>query len=351
MSRRPLGACLLAGLIASTLEAAEPARPTLAELDRDPLLVRAIMLRLARAPDHHVRFATSGAASSNVDYEQRAGGQWFVEDQRYAGDLIEAGLIAGNAEVVQLGTKLLDWAFARQQPDGSFAGTGDPFHSTSLFVEAAARAILFARESDAPEGRSLNERYAKRTIAAARWMIQPKVFHRGEKNNRPYTHRRWIVAAALGMAGELAHDTELASAAADSARDGLSLQQPDGVNPEKDGFDVSYQAVGLVMAARYYTVCRDTGLRARIREMLSRGLAWELGKIDAEGEVSAEGSTRIAQELSRSGKSKTIDFKAVVTALVDGARITGKREFYEAAERVARHVRWIKGEPAAQACR
>lgn len=332
--------CLILACLTS-VEAA-PAVPTIAQLDRDPLIVRAIMLRLARTPDHHVRFSESGAASSNVDYEQKAAEHWFIENQRYGADLVEAGLIADNVEVCKLGWKLLDWGFARQQPDGGFGDTGDPFHSTSFFVEAAARAVLAAREAGDRKSQQLTARYAPKIAAAAHWMLRPDVLKRGLKNNQPYTHRRWLVAAAWGLAGEVTGEPELARAAADMARDGLKLQLADGVNPEKAGYDVSYQAVGLLLAGRYYTVCHDQALREQVRGMLVRGLGWEAGKIDADGEVSLTGSTRVNSESGRSGAAKTLDTKAIVMSLAGGAQITGHTEFYDAALRVARHVRWIK---------
>ncbi|HEY5312029.1 MAG TPA: hypothetical protein VIK18_05895 [Pirellulales bacterium] len=339
--RLAIGCAGLLLALAATVEA-EPAIPTVAELDREPLIERAIMLRLARTPDHHVRFSDSGAASSNVDYEQQAADHWFIENQRYGADLVEAGLIAGNPEVSQLGWKILDWGFARQQPNGGFGDTGDPFHSTSFFVEAAARAVLCARQAGDRNAQQLAARYAPKIAAAAHWMLRPDVLKRGLKNNQPYTHRRWLVAAAWGLAGEVTGEAELSRAAADMARDGLKLQLADGVNPEKAGYDVSYQAVGLLMAARYYTVCRDRALRDQVRGMLSRGLDWEVGKIDAAGEVSLAGSTRITSESGRSGAAKTLDTKAIVMALANGTQITGRSKFKDAALHVARHVRWIK---------
>ncbi len=138
--------------------------------------------------------------------------------------------------------------------------------------------------------------YRPKLAAAARWMLRPDVLKPGLKNNEPYTHRRWLVAAAWGLAGRVTDDTELAAASARLVRDGVALQQADGVNPEKGGFDVSYQAVGLMFAARYYTVCDDPSLRKSIATTLSRGLKYELTKIDAEGQIDVAGSTRVTSE-------------------------------------------------------
>jgi hypothetical protein len=50
----------------------------------------------------------------------------------------------------------------------------------------------------------------------------------------------------------------------------------------------------------------------------------------------------VTSEAGRSGAAKTVDTKAIVTAFVYGARLTGIHAFDDAAERVSRHVRWIK---------
>src|SRR6185437_12231422 len=108
------------------------------------------------------------------------------------------------------------------------------FHSTSLFVEAAARGLLLLKQYNATAYADTLAADTPKTRAAARWLTQPEIAEKGRKNNRPYTHRRWIVAAALGQAAALTGDSRLAEAAADYAREGLALQTPAGINPEKD---------------------------------------------------------------------------------------------------------------------
>jgi hypothetical protein len=331
--------CLAFNSASPLLSAAEP---TLVDLDRDPLLERAIFQRMVEHPDHHVRFSAAGAASNNVDFELGKADQWFIEGQRYGGDLVEAGLLMSDRKLTETGWKVLDWGFARQAADGGFGDTGDPFHSTSFFVEATARALWFAERLKAPDASQRIRHFGPKLSAAAHWMLQPRASGRGLANNRPYTHRRWLVAAAWGLAGRVTKDPKLTAAAAEIAREGISLQQADGVNLEKGGFDVSYQAVGLMFAARYCTVCDDLELRKSIATMLSRGLDYELTKIDAEGQIDTEGSTRVTSETGRSGAAKTVDNKAVLVALVYGAKLLDRPDCQQAAERVARHLRWIK---------
>lgn len=326
-------------LIGGQLAAAEP---TLADLDKDPLFEQLIVRRIVDRPDHVIKYAESGAASSNVEFDQRKTRKWFIEGQRYGGDLIEAGLVAKDPQLEPIGLAMFDWGFARQLPDGSFGDTGDPFHSTSFFVESVARAIFAGHLLRSPDSVRRVRQYGPKLAAAAQWMLRPDVLKRGLKNNEPYTHRRWLVAAAWGLAGRVTENKELAAAAARQAKDGLALQKADGVNPEKGGFDVSYQAVGLLMAARYATVCDDAELRKQVVAMVERGLDYELTKIDAAGHIDTEGSTRVTSETSRSGARKTVDNRAVVTSLIYGAKLTKRAEFADAAQRVARQLNWIK---------
>ena len=85
------------------------------------------------------------------------------------------------------------------------------------------------------------------------WLLRPEILPPGRERDNPFTHRKWILAAALGNAGRLAGNPQLTAAAAEFAKEGLALQMVDGENPERGGFDVSYQMVDALQGARYYT--------------------------------------------------------------------------------------------------
>jgi hypothetical protein len=301
-----------------------------------------------------------------------------------------------NGTLVELGWKLLDWGFARQGSDGSFPNTVDPFHQTSFFVEASARALLLSREHNPAVYADTLAHYTDKLTDAANWLRGPDgtdVARRGRSNNRFYGHRRWLLAAALGQTAQLTGDPAIEAEARLYADDDLyreadggalvrdpyndSLQKPagwraaiypndqgkliskllapgetapggtvevisaEGVNPEKGGFDVSYQAVGLLYAARYYLACPDPELRAKVRDMIYRGLVWEMGRVDENtGEVVIRGSTRVGVELGGDNQPKQVDYKSVFQAFVLGFHITGDARFREVAERIARGRGW-----------
>jgi hypothetical protein len=76
--------------------------------------------------------------------------------------------------------------------------------------------------------------------------------------------------------------------------------------------------------------------------MIDLGLRWVLTKVDAQGHISLEGSTRTGKELGRSGTVKTIDYKNILQALAFGTAITGDARYKVAAEHIAIERKWIK---------
>lgn len=329
-------------LEAAAPRAAEPrGSVSLLELVRDPLLERTIYRMDVQSLHHAPRFAADGAMGQNEKWERGEAPEWFIEGQRFGVDMVQSGLVTNTNALVGQGWTVLSWGFSKQSPDGGFAGTGDPLHSVSLFVEGAARALLLGKESgDASQLRAL-KKHAPALRAAALWLVRPDVATRGRKNDSPYTHRRYILAAALGETAALADDAALAQAAVAYARDGLTLQQPDGINPEKGGFDVNYQMVGVLMAGRYWPVCGDAALREQLRTMMGRAAAFELTKMDNQGMLSAEGSTRMGHEPGRGGKIKTVNYKEMLQAFLLAAQITGDNRFRAAAERIAQGQKWL----------
>jgi hypothetical protein len=78
-------------------------------------------------------------------------------------------------------------------------------------------------------------------VQAASWLLQPSVLVKGIQNYMSYTHRRYILAAALVGTALLTSNPslqqQLYSQAAIFAQNGLSLQDSSGFNPEKGGYD------------------------------------------------------------------------------------------------------------------
>lgn len=281
--------------------------------------------------------APSGALSPvNIQWDENHAGTWYIEEQRYGTDAIVGGIVQQNTTAIERGLKILHWGFEQQQADGSF-NCPDAFHSTSFFVEAAAHACLLLEASQYPEQYAAEVGHLKpRILRAALWMVQPSVEVLGRKHNAPYTHRRYLVAAALGEAGVLCSNQLLIDRSKDYIRDGISLQDPSGFNPEKGGYDCNYQAVGLVFSERYYDLVADDQLKQQLQGMLQKANIWLASRVLPDGTLDTSGNTRIGsgQELSRNGVPKKISYPQVYRAFFGWSIISGDPAFKHLAEKV-----------------
>ena len=299
---------------------------SLQELAGHPVLRRSLHRRLVTD-----RVAPNGAAGVN----RGAGPQWYIEEQRAGAEFVQRGVVMENAGWVSTGWRILDWGIARQGPDGGFPGTGDPFHSVSLFVEALSRALLLDPAAATPAR-------VRAARAAAEWLLLPNVAGRGEAHNRPYTHRRWILAAALAQAAQAANQPQLMRAARSYARAGLQLQAENGVNPEKGGADIGYQMFGVVMAARFVAAGPDRRLENSVIRMIDKAATWAGTRIGEDGRVDATGSTRTSIETARDGRLKQVPHHSIVEGLAYSAALTGDSSYHVMAERVARRRGWLR---------
>lgn len=281
--------------------------------------------------------APSGAVTPvNIQWDQNHVGNWYIEEQRYGSDAILGGIAQQDAAAIERGLKILRWGFEQQQSDGSF-NCPDAFHSTSFFVEAAAHASLLLGASRYAEQYAGETDWLKpRVRAAALWMMQPSVEVLGRKHNAPYTHRRYLVAAALGEAGVLCTEPALIDRSKDYIREGISLQDPSGFNPEKGGYDCNYQAVGLVFAERYYDLVADQELRRELERMLGKANTWLSNRVLPDGTLDTTGNTRVGsgQELSRNGVPKKISYPQVYRAFYGWSLISKDPAFARLAEKV-----------------
>jgi hypothetical protein len=326
-----LSTVLLAALGALAL----PAAPADAEA-----LVRAVLHahpeRLASGD------APSGAVSVNASWERGERPDWFVEQQRYGADFVVAGLATGERATVERGLRILDWAFARQGPDGDFPGTGDAMHSTSFVVEAGARAVLALRASADPEWTARADALAPKVAAAARWMAAPANRERARAAVLdPFTHRFWLRGSALLQANAFAPDPQVEASGLLHFREGLERVGADGVEPERGGFDVNYQAVGALYLLRALPHVADPGLRARLEEKLRVTIAPVLARIGPDGAVDISDSTRVTGETGRSGRPKRVGHATFVEMLTSAHVVLGDDTYLNAASRVASGRGWL----------
>lgn len=229
----------------------------------------------------------------------------YIEEQAQGAAWIRNGLVQNRANMVATGWKELDYGLNRQLADGSF-GSQFAFHSTSFFIEGLARACLM--QPSAATAARLNG-----LRRAVNWFVTPSNWNPGISGNQQYTHRRYLVAAALYQASRVLGDTSFLNLALSQINDGLGLQRSDGVNPERGGPDVGYHMLGVLMAYRCLPSLSGTTLSA-VKTMLTKALNWELTKIDDEGVVDSTGSTRTGVETDYQGRIKSVPYTTICEA-------------------------------------
>jgi hypothetical protein len=283
--------------------------------------------------------APDGANGVNQQWEQGTSPVWYIELQRFGCDDVTAAIYANRLNLLSNGENIFNWGFSKQTADGGFnncsnctppmQGTGDAFHSASMFVEAVARCLILMQQSpNSAAYQSYINQIVPKLINAASWMLLPSVLPIGIKNDMPYTHRRYILAAALAETALLTSDPTLQqqfySQAAVFAQNGLSLQDPSGFNPEKGGYDSSYNAYGLYQACNYLVVCPDPNLQQQLANMLTTSYAWQLTRMNSDGSANLAGNTRVTDvpgtdEVARSGYDKNYDYKSTIYAFELGS--------------------------------
>jgi len=288
-------------------------------------------------PGFGLSMSPSGAFGMNAAWESTHSGKWFIEYQRVCAEAIGAGLALGNDAAIERGLKMIEWGFAHMEADGSFK-CDDAYHSTSFFLEAAAYALLLLEASRAHEKWKPRIEPLKPQLGkAAHWMAKPSVA--GPVWNgvqKQFAHRWFACAAALGESGVLVNDKELLAKSKALLHDGIRAQLPNGVNPEKGGYDSIYQAAGLVYATHYYAIIADGADKATLKRSIDKGLAWLVSRISSDGVINMQGNTRTAgQEVGRSGTVKGVEPKFVTRALGFWAALTSNPSYQVLAQKVS----------------
>lgn len=283
------------------------------------------------------QMSDSGAYSPlNQTWDRTHEGKWRIEEQRYGFAAFVAGILYHRQDLIDRGRKIMDWGFAQEQPDGSFA-CGDNFHSSQFFIESAAHAALLLQASSmAPQNQAWINSIKPQLRKAAYWLIDPQNDIPGKKHDAPYTHRRYLAAAAIGETGVLTGDTKLIERSRQYIAEGISLQTSEGVNPEKSGSDTNYQAVGLSFALSYYTLVADDADRRALAPMIEHGLGWLRSRMRPDGTLDQSENTRtgLGQERGPNGTLKYMSYKTAADAAAYWAMIQENKAWMEFAKKL-----------------
>ncbi len=372
-------AALLVGCAASSARAAEPL-----QMDSDPILVQAFSTRC----DIASKMSPDGAIGENRKYEQGAGGEWYIEEQKDAYIGAWGAAVNHSPPLAREAETAFDWGFQRESGDGSFpmpksVPLGRRIHSAAMFVEAAAHSMLDLAQSGVDPGYGRSR--ADKLVRAAVWLARsipcspnadPALVETATTYDQGHGHRPYEKAAALQEASlfALGRDRALLQQAADaSIRFALSGDDPvgerrggaysaggetvllRGVNPESDNvndprrplsvsYDSSYEATGLFYAALYAATTPNAGLRGQVLSMLRDGENWESSRFRPSGEADLSGNTRVSDdardERNPSGEAKKFAYQTALFGFCYDDALTGANTFQGTAENIVRYKKW-----------
>jgi hypothetical protein len=285
---------------------------------------------------------TGGArpdAQGMVGYNQ--GGFKSPEFQRGAMHYLMRAVVEGNAKSVDDAWRAIDATFQQQMETGGFSRKGAPHGgpaAAAMWLAELDQAVLVLRESALePQYRNRIAHLVPKIHAAARWLAQPIYQERLQRADAQAPNRLLFDALAYGLSGVLAEDADLKRLGRRFVDLALTLYRPsDGVFLEKGGADSSYQAVAAWNLQVWLLYLPD----AKLEAVVNRAVAWELGRIQPDGQVEVAGNTRtgLGQE-QWMGHSKGVNLSEITLCLLYHYARTGAPESLAAARRIAERRR------------
>lgn len=275
-----------------------------------------------------------------------------VAFQRAALSLVFSGISKKDPALIQEGIGGIQYGFKRQREDGGFeTGTAkgkrlqevDELSSAAFFLAAVGMAHRLIEASPfEPQFRNELLELKPKIQRAMQWLAgRQQVLREYDAHT---ANRLVFDALAFTINGALLGDGSLQQTGEAFLEAALTMQQPDGIFPEKGGHDSSYQATTLLLLQYYWVFAPPPANAAEIFDAIARGIAWEKTRISSTGEVSAAGNTRtgLGQE-EVLGRSKNINYLEAVQALLFWSVIAGSPDSQEIALRVFAHMTESQG--------
>ena len=258
------------------------------------------------------------------------------EFQRGAMHHLIRAVVRGDRRAVERTWQAIDATFERQTEQGHFSRDGAPHGGPSavaFWLADAGQALLILRES--PLGPDYDHRIREvtpRIRRAARWLAQPRYQEYLASEDVDAPNRLLFDALAYGLSGSLTGDDELEQIGRHFVDLAMARYRAcDGVFLENGGPDSSYQAVAVLKLQVWAVHFPDNNLSAAI----DRAVAWEVGRVEADGRVDTTGNTRtgLGQELWM-GHAKDVNLSEVTLCLLYHYTRTGNEQSLAAARRI-----------------
>ena len=175
-------------------------------------------------------------------------------------------------------------------------------------------------------------------------MVASSAWSGFKSRNRSYAHTGYTVGTALGLGGKFANTTAHQAREREAISLSLAQQRSDGVNPEKGGYDVRYQMVGIEYAERYNVYFPNGPLAARINTMVNRGLAWQSGRVDQDGWINWVGSTRACNREASTGNLLSPGYPFTIRGLAYWGALTHQQSLLDEAQAAHNYLEAFDGD-------
>ncbi len=248
----------------------------------------------------------------------------------------------------------LEYAFARQNPDGSFQFASPPgmedkkpnaadlASAAAFFYSELGHGLLLLQDSDwfqkQEETAVLRQRLGKireHALVSLQWlMLQADILR---AYDRTATNRFFFDAMAFYLTGRALNHPDAVKLGEEFLRIALAQQDPKGFFLEKGGGDSSYQAVSILRALILYVHLdpRAAELRESLWKAIESAVRWEAAHIKATGEVDTAGNTRVFPGGEKFfGLEKGVAYVDVALGFYYYAFLAKKDEFRDEADRV-----------------
>ncbi|MDO8488947.1 MAG: hypothetical protein Q7S42_02405, partial [Candidatus Omnitrophota bacterium] len=256
---------------------------------------------------------------------------WYQQICWYA---IIAGIGKGRKADIELGMKAIEYGFGKMQEDGSFENSTAT--GSIRFLSAFAKSYYEIAKSKYKEEyiNRLNLHIPKLKKATYGILNSPQ--WKIEKTEiLDYSNQIIGIGLTFKLLGTILDDQEVARYGEELFYQALDKQTKEGVFPEKNGYDSSYQAVSLQFIELYYIYAAGDEEKLSLFTKLKKGWEWELARIKESGEIEVTGNTRtgLKQEKWR-GEFKNVNYMEVALSLIYWAHIAEDKRSRELARTI-----------------
>ncbi|WP_395706152.1 hypothetical protein [Casimicrobium huifangae] len=266
----------------------------------------------------------------------RKGGEWFIEEQRFADTVIGAGVNRNRMDLIDAGLRALEWGHAQQSGDGSFP-CRDNFLGDSYFVAATAHSLWLLETTGYARSYTARINALRRKLErSAHWLADNSHPAAVLAQQDAYSSRHFLTGYALAASGRYLGDSTLALVVEDTIQKGLKRQHTTGYFQERGGYDASFQAEALVYLLRYYDHAATAEMQRAVEPALRRATSWLESRVSPRAVITI-GNTRTgaAQERDRTGAPRRVSAVAVSRAFGLARHVLGDSKFETLARAVA----------------